>query len=124
MRMDRATVGPWEAKRQLAHINRRHERGRFVSALRAELIRDQGGDPSAARLLLIDMATFCALQVSRIVTPYLARDQELTPEQREDLARWQREVRDTLQVLGIDRIDQAPPALAELLEAKRKARAA
>ena len=36
MTMARATVGPWEAKRQLAFVNRRHERGRFVAALRDE----------------------------------------------------------------------------------------
>jgi hypothetical protein len=123
MRMARATVGPWEAKRQLAFVNRRHERGRFVAALRAELIADLGGDPPAAKRLLVDMVTYAALQVSRLVTPYLARGEELTSAQLEDLAKWQREVRDTLRVLGIERVEQAPPALADLLAEKRKAAA-
>ena len=122
MTMARATVGPWEAKRQLAFVNRRHERGRFVAALRDELIRDLGGDPSAAKRLLVDMATYAALQVSRIVTPDLARGEDLTREQLDDLARWQRELRDTLRVLGIERVEAAPPQLAELLaQPSRKA---
>ena len=120
MTMARATVGPWEAKRQLAFVNRRHERGRFVAALRAELIRDLGGDPSAAKRLLVDMACYAALQVSRIVTPDLARGEDLTREQLEDLTRWQRDLRDTLRVLGVERTEQAPPSLADYLAERAK----
>ena len=120
MTMARATVGPWEAKRQLAFVNRRHERGPFVAALRAELIRDLGGDPSAAKRLLVDMATYAALQVSRIVTPDLARGEELTHEQLDDLARWQRELRDTLRVLGVERVEAAPPSLQDYLAERAK----
>ena len=120
MTMARATVGPWEAKRQLAFVNRRHERGRFVAALRDELISDLGGDPSAAKRLLIDMATYAALQVSRIVTPDLARGEELTREQLDDLARWQRELRDTLRVLGVERVEAAPPSLQDYLAERAK----
>ena len=120
MTMARATVGPWEAKRQLSFVNRNHERGRFVAALRAELVRDMGGDPSAAKRLLIDMATYAALQVSRIVTPDLARGEELTREQLDDLARWQRELRDPLRVLGVARVEAAPPSVQDYLAERAK----
>src|SRR3954452_14000136 len=123
MTMARATVGPWEARRQLSFVNRNHERGRFVAALRAEMIADLGGDPSAAKRLLVDMATYAALQVSRIVTPDLARGEDLTREQVDDLAKWQRELRDTLRVLAIERLEPAPPSLQQYL-AERASKAA
>ena len=105
-------------------MNRRHERGRFVAALRDELVRDLGGDPSAAKRLLVDMATYAALQVSHIVTPDLARGEELTRDQLDDLARWQRELRDTLRVLGVERVEAAPPSLQEYLAERAKKSAA
>ena len=66
------------------------------------------------------MATYAALQVSRIVTPDLARGEELTREQLDDLARWQRELRDTLRVLGVERVEAAPPSLQDYLAERAK----
>ena len=70
------------------------------------------------------MATFAALQVSRIVTPDLARGEELTREKLDDLARWQRELRDTLRVLGVERVEAAAPSLQDYLAGRAKKAAA
>ena len=60
----------------------------------------------------------------RIVTPDLARGEDLTREQLDDLARWQRELRDTLRVLGVERVEQAPPSFADYLAERAKKSAA
>ena len=86
-----------------------------MAELRRELIADHGGNPSAAKRLLVDCACFSALRVSRLATPWLARGQDLSPDQLGELLLWQRELRDTLRVLGIERVEQAPKPLAELL---------
>ena len=88
------------------------------------MIRDLGGTPVLPSGCWSTWRLYAALQVSRIVTPDLARGEDLTREQLEDLARWQRELRDTLRVLGVERVEQAPPSLAELLAASQEAEAA
>ena len=124
MTMARATVGPWEAKRQLAFVNRHHERGRFVAALRDELVRDLGGDPIGCEAPAGRHGDVRRLAGLRIVTPDLARGEELTRDQLDDLARWQRELRDTLRVLGVERVEAAPPSLQEYLAERAKKSAA
>ena len=119
----RAKVGAWGYRRELAFLDGRREEERFMAELRRELIADHGGNPSAAKRLLIDCACFAALRVSRLATPWLARGQDLSPDRLGELLLWQRELRDTLRVLGIERVEQAPPALADLLAEKRKAAA-
>ena len=86
-----------------------------MAELRAELIADQGGDPSAAKRLLIDCACFAALRISRLNTPWLGHGVDLNPMQLAELVTWQGELRATLKALGIERVEAAPPALAELL---------
>ena len=124
MTVNRARVGAWAKRRELAFLDKRRDEARFMAELRAELLADQGGNPSAARRLLIDSACFAALRISRLVTPWLARGEELNPDQLAELVTWQGELRATLKLLGIDRAERAPPALADLLAEKRKVRAA
>ena len=115
MRVGRATVGAWRRKRELAFLDRRRDEARFMSELRQDLVADLGGNPSAARRLLIDCACFAALRISRLTTPWLGRGEDLNPSQLAELVTWQGELRATLKVLGIERVEAAPPALAELL---------
>jgi hypothetical protein len=123
MRVGRAKVGAWRARRELAFLDRRREESRFMAELRRELIADQGGDPSAAKRLLVDCACFAALRISRITTPWLGQGQEPTAEQLAELVTWQGELRATLKVLGIERTEATPPTLQALLAAKAKAAA-
>ena len=105
-----ARVGPWHARKALAFLDSRtHE----------ELLCDQGPDPSTGRRLLVDMVVFSALMVSRLYQP-MAKGEKLAPEHREELRAWQREVRENLRTLGIERVEAAPPGLAELLAEKRR----
>jgi hypothetical protein len=121
MRAGRAKVRAWRARRELAFLDKRREEARFMEELRQELIADQGGNPSAAKRLLIDCAGFCALRIARLTTPWLSQGQELNPSQLGELAQWQGELRATLKTLGVERVEAAPLQLAELLAEKRKA---
>ena len=118
-----ARVGPWHARKALAFIDLRSQEGSFCASLREELLRDQGLAPSTGRRLLVDMVTFSALMVSRLYQP-MAKGEELSAEQREELRAWQREVRENLRTLGVDKVEQQLPALAELLAEKVARRAA
>jgi hypothetical protein len=110
-----ARVGPWHARKALAYLDARTQEGAFAASLRAELLADQGPDPSASRRLLVDLVTFSALMVSRLAQP-IAKGAEPPPEQREELRAWQRELRDSLRALGLDRATQErAPSLAEYL---------
>lgn len=124
MTVGRARVGAWAKRRELAFLDKRRDEARFMAELRDELLADQGGNPSAARRLLIDASCFAALRISRLVTPWLARGEDLNPDQLAELATWQGELRATLKLLGIDRVERAPPQLAELLAEKRRKAAA
>jgi hypothetical protein len=115
-----ARVGPWHARRALAYLDARTQEGAFAASLRAELLRDQGQDPSTGRRLLVDMVAFSALMVSRLYQP-MAKGEELDAERREELRAWQREVRENLRALGIERTEAAPPNLQALLAAKKVA---
>ena len=115
MRVGRATVGAWRRKRELAFLDRRRDEARFMSELRQDLVADLGGNPSAARRLLIDCACFAALRISRLTTPWLGRGEDLNPSQVAELVTWQSELRATLKVLGVERLEAAPPSLQELL---------
>ena len=86
-----------------------------MAELRQELIADHGGAPSAAKRLLIDCAGFCALRIARLTTPWLSQGQDLNPAQLAELAQWQGELRATLKTLGIERVEQVPPSLADYL---------
>src|SRR5687767_4349609 len=96
-----ARVGPWHARKALAYLDARTQEGAFAASLRAELLADQGPDPSTGRRLLVDLVTFSALMVSRLSQP-MAKGAELSAEIREELRAWQRELRDSLRALGID----------------------
>ena len=122
MRAGRAKVGAWRARRELAFLDKRREEARFMAELRRDLIADHGGAPSAAKRLLIDCACFAALRIARVATPWLGQGQDLSPAQLAELIQWQRELRETLKTLGIERVEAAPPQLAELLaQPSRKA---
>ena len=118
-----ARVGPWHARKALAFLDSRTQEGSFCASLREELLCDQGPDPSTGRRLLVDMVVFSALMVSRLYQP-MAKGEELAPEHREELRAWQREVRENLRTLGIERVEAAPLALAELLATRGRKAAA
>jgi hypothetical protein len=124
MRAGRAKVGAWRARRELAFLDRRREEARFMAELRQELIADYGGNPSAAKVLLIECACFAALRIARLTTPWLAQGEDLGPTQLMELIQWQGELRATLKTLGIERFEAAPVALAELLASPARKAAA
>lgn len=120
--MAKAVVGKWRSERALARFNRRTQFGRFASELRAELLSDHP-NASAAKILAIDAITFSALNLAQL-SQQVAKGIPLTAEQAAESRAWLLTLRSWLALIGVERTEQAPPALAELLAEKRRKAAA
>ncbi len=109
-------IGPWSRNGVLTRLDLRTREGKFARAVHQELVKQVGGEPTAAEQLLIKLATLKALRVALMADSIMTREAIDERVDRQFLA-WANSLRRDLDVLGISRRAKTSPRLAEILGA-------
>jgi hypothetical protein len=86
----------------------------FINAVRGELLADLGADPTAGRRALVDLASYSLLMVARLTAKVSAAD-DVDPLLSGELRSWQREARDNIRTIGLERVVAPERSLHEYL---------
>ena len=103
---------------QLARVDKRTAEGRFVSTVRAELVRHVGGSPTVPQRLLIDAITYKALRLA-MITEAARSGTSASPDKLDELfLKYSGSLREDLRLLGLQAPAAEAPTLAAYLEGK------
>jgi hypothetical protein len=112
-------AGPYSKRAALAHLDHRTRQGKFAREVRTQLIEHVGGRPSAAQLLLIQMATLKALRIA-LLSDVVAGQVQVDERDDRQLVSWMNSLRRDLEALGLARPAERMPGIREILLERAK----
>jgi hypothetical protein len=110
--------GPFAKGATLAMLlDRRTNEGKFAFEVERALVDHVGGEPTGPQLLLIKCAALKALRIA-LMSRKVVTNESLTDLNDRQLVCWMNSLRRDLQALGMERPEQQPKRLADVLKVK------
>src|SRR5919106_2711748 len=110
--------GPFSSTATLATmLDQRTHEGKFAAEVERALVDHVGGEPTGPQLLLIKCAALKALRIA-LMSRKVVTNESLTDLNDRQLVCWMNSLRRDLQALGMERPEQQPKRLADVIKVK------
>lgn len=119
----RSRVGMFSRASAVRNVDGRTVEARIVKSTIADLTDQLGGDPTAAQQLLIHGTAVLVLRLRVALDRYTSGIGDVESLDRHVVS-LQNSLRHNLQAIGLARVEQAPPSLADILAPPRGRKAA